>query len=202
MAGYIKVIAGEMFSGKSTELARLIERALIAGLCVQVLVPAFAHRGSSRDVERRLEGLPGRYRITPVPGGRTETLPDLLDPRALVMAVDEAQFFDQGLVEYCLRWRREGRHVLIAGLDMDFRERPFGSMGTLMCIANDVTKVHAVCTRCRQQDAYISHRLTREVNQVVVGESNYTALCVDCYQAVRGEQAEEASSPTPRRVGS
>ncbi len=183
MAGFIKVIAGEMFSGKSTELARLVERALIAGLPVQVLVPAFSHRGSLRDVDERLARLVGRWTIVPVPDGAAERLDELVDRDALVVAVDEAQFFDRHLVTHCRRWRAEGRQVLVAGLDMDYREQPFGAMGDLMCIANEVVKVHAVCTRCRQADAFISHRLSAESAQVVVGEHNYTALCGDCYRA-------------------
>ncbi len=186
MAGFIKVIAGEMFSGKSTELARLVERALIAGLPVQVLVPEFAHRGSQRDVDERLSRLRGRWSIVRVPEGAARRLDELVDRSALVVAVDEAQFFDRHLVDHCRRWRAEGRQVLVAGLDMDYREQPFGAMGELMCIANDVVKVHAVCTRCRQADAFISHRLTSESAQVVVGEHNYTALCCDCYQAEGG----------------
>ena len=191
MAGYIKVIAGEMFSGKSTELARLVERALIAGLPVQVVVPAFAHRGSVRDVEARLKTLGGTWSILPVPDGGTERLDQLVDPDALVIAVDEAQFFDRRIVDHCRRWRAEGRQVLVAGLDMDYREEPFGAMGELMCIANDVSKVHAVCTRCRREDAFISHRLSTEAAQVVVGDSNYTALCCDCYQVERAEADRE-----------
>lgn len=183
MAGFIKVIAGEMFSGKSTELARLVERALIAGLSVQVLVPEFSHRGSQRDVDERLARLAGRWSIVPVPDGAAARLDELVDRDALVVAVDEAQFFDRHLVNHCRRWRAEGRQVLVAGLDMDYREQPFGAMGELMCIANDVVKVHAVCTRCRQADAFISHRLSAESAQVVVGEHNYTALCGDCYRA-------------------
>jgi thymidine kinase len=189
MAGYIRVIAGEMFSGKSTELARLVERSLIAGLPVQVLVPAFSHRGSPRDVEQRIGAMAGEWTITPVPDGRTDQLARLIDPHALVIAVDEAQFFDQGLIEYCRAWRAEGRHVIVAGLDMDYREQPFGPMGELMCLANEVMKVHAVCTRCRQQDAFISYRLSDESAQVVVGEHNYTALCCDCYHAETGLRA-------------
>jgi thymidine kinase len=183
-----------MFSGKSTELARLIERSLIAGLTVQVLVPSFAPRGSSRDLERRLDGMQGTWRITPVPQADTAHLDGLVDRQAMVIAVDEAQFFDFRLVDYCRRWRAEGRHVLIAGLDMDYREQPFGPMGQLMCIANDVMKVHAVCTRCRQSDAFISFRLTEEAQQVVVGEHNYTALCGDCYQA----ESQTARNPSTR----
>ncbi len=183
MAGFIKVIAGEMFSGKSTELARLVERALIAGLSVQVLVPEFSHRGSQRDVDERLARLAGRWSIVPVPDGAAARLDELVDRDALVVAVYEAQFFDRHLVNHCRRWRAEGRQVLVAGLDMDYREQPFGAMGELMCIANDVVKVHAVCTRCRQADAFISHRLSAESAQVVVGEHNYTALCGDCYRA-------------------
>ncbi len=191
MAGFIKVIAGEMFSGKSTELARLVERALIAGLSVQVLVPEFSHRGSPRDVDVRLARLAGRWSIVPVPDGAAERLDELVDRDALVVAVDEAQFFDRHLVTHCRRWRAEGRQVLVAGLDMDYREQPFGAMGELMCIANDVVKVHAVCTRCRQADAFISYRLSAESAQVVVGEHNYTALCGDCYRA------ESAASVSP-----
>ncbi len=196
MAGYIKVIAGEMFSGKSTELARLVERALIAGLPVQVLVPAFSHRGSVRDVDGRLAALPGQWSIVPVPDGAAERLDQLVDPGALVLAVDEAQFFDAHLVDYCRRWRAEGRQVLVAGLDMDYREQPFGAMGELMCIANEVVKVHAVCTRCRQADAFISHRLSDESAQVVVGEHNYTALCCDCYQAETARGAKPGRDPS------
>ena len=79
VAGYIRVIAGEMFSGKSTELARLVERSLIAGLSVQVLVPAFAHRGSPRDVEQRVRAMAGRWTITPVPDGNTADLDNLIE---------------------------------------------------------------------------------------------------------------------------
>jgi len=185
VAGKIKVIAGEMFSGKSRELSRLIERALIADLEVAVVYPHFAVRSSPRDIARRMSELIGRWTLHPILDGRSDlinrSIPDTVD----VIAIDEAQFFNDDLPAWARRWRHQGKTVVLAGLDMDYEEHPFGCMGQLLCLADEVMKVHAVCTICKQQDAFISHRLTPETDQVVVGDKNYTALCIDCYDRIR-----------------
>jgi thymidine kinase len=189
MSGRIKVIAGEMFSGKSRELARLVERALIADWQVAVVYPAFAARSSPRDIVRRMHELPGRWTLHPILDGRSELIDPLLDASVDMIAVDEAQFFTDSLPAYARSWRHQGKTVILAGLDLDYEEHPFGSMGALLCLADEVMKVHAVCTACKNQDAFISHRLTDQAGQVVVGESNYTALCLDCYDKIRVNRA-------------
>ena len=129
MAGNIKVITGEMFSGKSKELSRLIERALIADLTVDVFYPVFSSRDSSRDIERRIAELRGSLTIRGVPDGSAQALITLTNPVADVVAIDEAQFFTHDLVEVVKKLRHDGKQVLIAGLDLDYQENPFGCMG-------------------------------------------------------------------------
>lgn len=195
MAGKIKVIAGEMFSGKSRELARLVERALIADLAVAVVYPAFAARKSERDIVQRMMDLSGRWTLTPIANGQASLIDSQLNDCADVIAVDEVQFFSQDLPEFVKRWRHQGKTVILAGLDLDYEEHPFGCMGPLLCLADEVMKVHAVCTACKRQDAFISHRLTAETDQVVVGEANYTALCIDCYDRLQSTRLEPSPSP-------
>ena len=193
MAGNIKVITGEMFSGKSKELSRLIERALIADLTVDVFYPVFSSRDSSRDIENRVAELTGQLVVMGVTEGRASEMLELMNPLADVIAIDEAQFFNQDLVAVVKKLRHQGKRILIAGLDLDYQEQPFGCMGALMCLADDVMKVHAVCTSCKKSDAFISHRLTSEADQVVVGERNYTALCVECYDRIMRVKRERTT---------
>lgn len=188
MAGKILVITGEMFSGKSRELARLIERALIADLEVAVLYPEFSSRNSPRDMNRRLADLSGPWTLYPIPEGQAHRISSVLSPSVDMIAIDEAQFFSEDLPTYVRQWRHQGKSVVIAGLDLDYEEHPFGCMGALLCLADEVMKVHAVCTACKKADAFISYRLTPETRQVLVGDSNYTALCVDCYDRIGRHQ--------------
>ncbi|PSR33864.1 MAG: thymidine kinase [Sulfobacillus thermosulfidooxidans] len=183
MAGYIKVITGGMFSGKSQELTRLIERALIAELSVEIFYPRVAERVSVRDIRTRLDKK--RHAVTFHEIETTQFASIGSWDSADVIAVDEAQFFSPQIVEAVKRWRHHGKTVYIAGLDMDYQENPFGSMGALMCLSDDVVKLHAVCTQCKQHPAMISYRLTQDAEQIVVGESNYTALCLQCYDRVQ-----------------
>lgn len=187
MAGLIKVIAGEMFSGKSQELARLIAESANQGFRVQVFYPAMASRGSARDIERRIDPRLG-ISMQAVANADARVLEDLVLPSTQVVAVDEAQFFSDDIVDVVKVLRRRGKLVLIGGLDLDYLEHPFGRMGDLMCIANEVMKCHAFCAGCRKQDAFISHRLTGEAGQVAVGEHNYIPLCEDCYVAATHQQ--------------
>ena len=180
MAGLMKVITGEMFSGKSQELARLVMESLAQGHQVQVFYPSSATRGSDRDLDRRLPPHP-RLSVSSVPPATPGAMAELTPASADVVAVDEAQFFSKELVNVAKAWRREGKLVLIGGLDQDYLENPFGYMGDLMCIANEVVKFHAFCAACQSADAFVSHRVSSETGQVVVGESNYVPLCQDCY---------------------
>lgn len=181
MAGYVKVITGGMFSGKSQELARLIERAVIADLSVHVFYPRVAERQSVRDIRARLDGRRHVVRFHEMNEKQFEPVSAYFNAPSSVIAVDEAQFFSPQIVEVVKHWRHSGKTVYVAGLDMDYQENPFGSMGALMCLADEVVKLHAVCTDCKQHPAMISYRLTEDSAQIVVGESNYTALCLECY---------------------
>lgn len=181
MAGLVKVITGEMFSGKSQELARLIIEGLTNEMEVQVFYPESASRGSNRDIEHRLPTWHSQLNLYPVPKGNASWLLSMTRRSADIVAIDEAQFFSDEIVQVVKTLRREGKLVLIGGLDKDYQENPFGRMGDLMCIANDVVKFHAFCAHCQCQDAFVSYRLTEEEGQVVIGESNYVPLCEDCY---------------------
>lgn len=98
-----------------------------------------------------------------------------------VVGIDEAQFFDDGIVDVCKELAKTGYRVIVAGLDMDFKGTPFGPMPALMAIADDVMKVHAVCVRCGAP-AYISHRLVAEEGQVLIGETDkYEPICRHCF---------------------
>jgi thymidine kinase len=170
-----------MFSGKSQELMRLIERAVIADLRVQVFYPRVALRQSVRDIKTRLEFCRGHVNFTEMCENAFEHAERFHTEPAEIIAVDETQFFSYGIVELVRYWRHQGKTIYVAGLDMDYQENPFGAMGDLMCLADEVVKLHAVCTRCKKEPAMISYRLSRDAAQIVVGESNYTALCLECY---------------------
>jgi len=119
--------------------------------------------------------------IQAVPEGNADWLQRSVRRLTTVVVIDEAQFFSDEIVDAVKYLRRHGKLVLIGGLDQDYLENPFGRMGDLMCIANDVVKFHAFCAHCQKDDAFISHRVSMEVGQVVIGESNYVPLCEDCY---------------------
>lgn len=188
MAGLVKVITGEMFSGKSQELARLIWESLQQGLEVQVFYPASSSRGSNRDIAQRLTTDHPRLFVQAVPDASASWLLQSVRASVDMIAIDEAQFFSHDVVDVVKRLRREGKLILIGGLDQDYLGNPFGPMGNLMCIANDVVKFHAFCASCQRADAFISHRLSREGGQVVIGESNYVPLCEDCYILTQNRQ--------------
>ena len=106
-----------------------------------------------------------------------------------LLGIDEAQFLDNGLVEVCNELANRGVRVIVAGLDMDFKGVPFGPMPALCAIADDVTKVHAICVRCGSL-AYLSHRLVQNDKRVLLGEKmEYEPLCRDCYQKAIKEEA-------------
>jgi thymidine kinase len=171
-----------MFSGKTEELIRRMKRAKFAKQRVEIFKPAIDTRYSDNDVvSHDQNAIPS----TPV---ETSSSILLLSSDIEVVGIDEAQFLDMGLVEVCNELANRGVRVIVAGLDMDFRGVPFGPMPALCAIADDVTKVHAICVRCGNL-AYLSHRLVHNEKRVLLGEKmEYEPLCRDCYlQAVKAE---------------
>src|SRR5665648_946707 len=169
--GWIEVIAGSMFSGKTEELIRRLRRAEIARQKVEIFKPSIDVRYSSTDVVSHDENT---IRSTAVDNSATILL---LAGNVDVVGIDEAQFFDVGLIDVCNKLSDMGIRVVVAGLDMDFRGKPFGPMTGLMACAEYVTKFHAICMRCGYL-AHFSHRLSDAKKLVVLGENGaYEPLC-------------------------
>src|SRR5574344_206412 len=177
--GSIEVVCGSMFSGKTEELIRRLKRAKIAKQHVEIFKPCIDTRYSETEVVS--------HDHTSIPSTPVESSQNilLLANNVDVIGIDEAQFFDNGLVDVCNRLANDGYRVIIAGLDMDFKGVPFGPMPALMAIADDVTKVHAICVRCGSP-AYISHRLVAGESQVLLGETDkYEPICRKCYNSLK-----------------
>jgi thymidine kinase len=175
--GWIEVITGSMFSGKSEELIRRLRRAIIARQRVQVFKPAVDDRYTAGQVVSH-----SRWRLEAERVQKATDILERLDPRTEVVGIDEAQFFDAELVSACSRIANLGKRVIVAGLDMDFRGEPFGPMPVLMAIAEEVEKVHAICARCGAPASY-TQRLTQAQEQVVVGAADiYEARCRRCFE--------------------
>ena len=173
--GWIEVIAGSMFSGKTEELIRRLRRAEIARQKVEIFKPSIDVRYSLTDVVSHDENT---IRSTAVDNSATILL---LAGNVDVVGIDEAQFFDVGLIDVCNKLSDMGIRVIVAGLDMDFRGKPFGPMPGLMASAEYVTKVHAICMRCGNL-AQFSHRLSDAEKLVVLGEKGaYEPLCRECF---------------------
>ena len=178
-SGWIEVITGSMFSGKTEELIRRLRRAEIAGQRVAVFKPATDDRYHAADVvshDRR--AYPG------VPVASTRALVALAaEAEAEVVGLDEAQFFDEHLPQVCEELTESGTRVIAAGLDMDFRGRPFGPMPNLLAVAEYITKVHAICAQCGTLATH-SYRKTVEADTVLLGsEDRYEARCRHCFLA-------------------
>lgn len=174
-AGWIEVVCGSMFSGKTEELLRRVNRARIAGQKIQIFKPAVDTRYHESDVVSHNSNA---VRSTPVQFSEDMLL---LSSNAEVVAIDEAQFFDEDLVEVCNKLANAGKRVLVAGLDMDFAGQPFGPMPQLMAIADYVTKVHAICIRCGNI-AHYSYRKVADQKKVMLGETDsYEARCRRCF---------------------
>lgn len=174
--GSVEVIAGSMFSGKTEELIRRLRRAKFAGLKVEIFKPAIDTRYSEDMVVSHDEK---SIMSTPVENASSILL---LTSGVEVVGIDEAQFFDNSLIEVCTMLADSGTRVIVAGLDMDFSGKPFGPMPALMATAEFVTKVHAICVRCGNLANY-SYRKTKSEKVVVLGEKDiYEPLCRTCYK--------------------
>jgi len=174
--GWIEVICGSMFSGKTEELIRRLRRAEFAKQTILLVKPGIddryateavvSHQGQSWEAKRVAEA----KEIQEEWNGQQ------------IVAIDEAQFFDAALVQVCNDLANNGVRVIVAGLDMDFKGLPFGPMPQLMAIAEEVSKVHAVCVHCGKL-AQFSHRTVAQTQQVLVGAvEKYQPLCRSCYQ--------------------
>jgi thymidine kinase len=176
--GWIEVICGSMFSGKTEELIRRLKRVEFAQQKLLLFKPAIDNRYHEEHVVSHvgssLEAIPVSHSAEILKHWKKER----------VVAIDEAQFFDEGLVDICTDLAKHGVRVIIAGLDMDYLGKPFGPMPDLLCLAEYVTKVHAICVSCGNLAQY-SHRTTKDEGQVLVGAvETYEPLCRSCYNKI------------------
>ncbi len=173
-----------MFSGKTEELIRRLRRAQFARQKIEIYKPAVDTRYSKdKVVSHDSHKVPSI-----VVKNAQEILSSLDNPQ--VVGIDEAQFFDEGIVEVCTQLAERGIRVIVAGLDMDFEGKPFGPMPALLAVAEEVTKVHAVCVRCGDL-AYVSHRTVGDTHQVLLGEKGeYEPLCRHCYHKLKALDQE------------
>lgn len=174
-SGWIEVICGSMFSGKTEELIRRLKRAKIANQKVEIFKPKIDTRYDDVKVVSHDDNS-----ILSTPIGDSRKLLDLTDGVGVV-GVDEAQFFDDQLPEICQQLALRGIRVIVAGLDMDYKGVPFGPMPNLLAVAEYITKVHAICSHCGNLATH-SFRLILNEDQVVLGEKeSYEARCRTCY---------------------
>ena len=175
-SGWIEVICGSMFSGKTEELIRRLKRANIAGQQVEIFKPALDTRYGEEEVVS--------HDANSLRSIAVEHSKEILkvSEEVSVVGVDEAQFFDEGIVEVCESLAKKGIRVIVAGLDMDFQGNPFGPIPNLLAVAEYITKVHAICQHCGNLATH-SYRLGSDRNKVMLGEKDsYEARCRTCYQ--------------------
>ncbi|MCX7728082.1 MAG: thymidine kinase [Bacteroidia bacterium] len=177
--GWIEVICGSMFSGKTEELIRRLRRAEFAKQNIQIFKPQIDTRYDALKIVSH-EG----REIVSNPVQNSQSILLMINIETVdVVGIDEAQFFDEGLIDVATYLANKGIRVVIAGLDMDYRGKPFGIMPQLLAIAEYVTKVHAICVKCGNL-AYVSHRITNSENLILLGETDsYQPLCRVCYNA-------------------
>lgn len=173
--GSIEVITGSMFSGKTEELIRRLRRAGYARLRIEIFKPSIDKRFSGINIVSH-----NQKSIVSTPVDSPASILLLAD-NVDVVGIDEAQFFDESIVDVCIALADRGIRVIVAGLDMDFMGNPFGPMPSLLAVADNITKVHAICIRCGNL-AQFSYRKSDEESVVLLGEKNlYEPLCRSCF---------------------
>ncbi len=178
--GWIEVVCGSMFSGKTEELLRRIKRATFANQKIELFKPAIDIR---YDEEEVVSHDSNSMQSTPVHNSN-EILLYVNMETVEVVGIDEVQFFDEGVVDVCRQLANNGIRVIVAGLDMDYLGKPFGCMPQLMAVAEYVTKTHAICVKCGDLAQY-SHRLVANDHQVLLGEKDsYEPLCRHCFNEI------------------
>jgi thymidine kinase len=187
--GWIEVISGGMFSGKSEELLRRVRRAEIARQRTQIFKPALDNRFDSKRIitrdNRGLDALVARD---------AADLRSKIEFGVKVVAIDEIQFFDDPIVGLCMEMADAGIRVIAAGLDQDYLRRPFGPMPALLSVAEYVSKMHAVCVRCGSP-AHYSQRIAGGDSQIEVGDISYEARCRSCYEPYRAASDSDSDVP-------
>jgi len=183
--GWIEVICGSMFSGKTEELIRRIRRAVIARQKVEIFKPKIDNRYSATEIVSH-----DKQRIK----SRVIEKPEDILKYALeaqVVGIDEAQFFDTSLVKICQTLANMGKRVIVAGLDQDYRGKPFEPIPQLLAVAEYITKTHAICTICGNP-ANFTQRKTRDTDTVIVGAADiYEARCRNCFEPPQEDEDEE-----------
>lgn len=190
--GWIEVICGGMFSGKTEELIRRAKRAHIAGQEVIIVKPAIDNRYSEDHVVSHNE--------TTLPGIQVDTADQvvLLTSSAKVVCIDEAQFFDDRIVDVANTLANDGKRVIMAGLDMDFEGKPFEPMPSLLAVAEYVTKLHAICAESGMMANY-SQRVVQDQNQVLVGEKDaYEPRARHCFRPPTDIKRGKPLRPLPK----
>jgi len=175
-AGWIEVICGSMFSGKTEELIRRIRRAQIAKMDTIIFKPKIDDRYSPEHIVS--------HNQMKLNSKIVETSDEILtkSQKAEVVAIDEAQFFDDDIVEICKILAKQKKRVIVAGLDTDYRGEPFGPMPNLICEADYVDKLRAICVKCGNPATY-TQRTSKDSERVVIGETDiYEARCRNCYE--------------------
>lgn len=173
--GWIEIVCGSMFSGKTEELIRRLKRARIAHQKVEIFKPRLDTRYDAGNVVSHDSNA-----LLAMPVEHSSRIMELAEGFS-VIGIDEAQFFDDGLVKVCQELALSGKRVIVAGLDMDFRGEPFGPMPALLAVAEYITKVHAICQRCGNLATH-SYRLAVSDDQVLIGEKDsYEPRCRICY---------------------
>lgn len=186
--GWIEVICGSMFSGKTEELIRRLRRARIAGMQTEVFKPVIDQRYDHQQIVSHDESV---FQSTPVPSSSNIML---LGLGVNVIGIDEAQFFDDQLPYVCEKLAESGARVIVAGLDMDFAGRPFGPMPHLMAVADYVSKLHAVCVHCKDLATH-SHRIVPGEALIMIGEKEtYIPLCRSCFnEEIKSDELNQSS---------
>ena len=191
--GWIEVICGSMFSGKSEELIRRLRRAQIARQRVQIFKPRIDDRFPDDHIVSHSE-----LRMESQSVGSSQEILQALGDRTEVVGVDEAQFFDAEIVGVCEKLANMGKRVIVAGLDTDYRGVPFDPMPELLAIAEYITKTLAICMRCGNPAANCTQRLVNSGERILVGHADaYEARCRRCYEPPAEEAEKEAAQPRP-----
>lgn len=197
-SGWIEVICGSMFSGKTEELIRRLKRAKIANQRVEIFKP----KVDTRYDEVKVVSHDDNY-ILSTPIDHSSKILSLSDG-VEVVGIDEAQFFDSELPDHCQKLALRGVRVIVAGLDMDYKGRPFGPMPNLLSVAEYITKVHAICQHCGNLATH-SYRLAESDQTILMGEKDrYEPRCRTCYQMGNilplhpNMESDKKTAPTPK----